>query len=174
MSKFRPTFGEALRNVGGYLCYGQTSHPGGVAKLAVTSCHRNPDKVRLNGHLSECRFYLFHYLQCISGKPDNLWCNEGTIIRVIVIFRVMICLNNIFVGVTDWLFRSLNGGHQNWVNIAFLSYLKVTFAHIVITVDWKVTLDLPLIVSSAEVVKTSDNFFVTCSKMWNETGLYAG
>ena len=60
-----------------YLCYGQTSHPGGVAKLPVTSCHRNLDKVRLNGHLSERRFYLFHYLQCMSWKPDNLWCIEG-------------------------------------------------------------------------------------------------
>ena len=71
------TFGEAWRNAREYLCYGQTSHPGAVAKLPVTSCHRNLDKVRLNGHLSECRFYLFHYLQCISGKPDNLWCIEG-------------------------------------------------------------------------------------------------
>ena len=50
----------------------------------------------------------------------------------------------------------------------------VTFAHIVITVDWKVSLNLPLIVSSAEVVKKSDDFFVACSKMLNETGLYAG
>ena len=52
MNKFRQTFGEAWRNVGGYLCYGQTSHPGGIAKPPVTSCHRNLDKVRLNGHLS--------------------------------------------------------------------------------------------------------------------------
>ena len=77
MNKLRPTFGEAWRNAREYLCNGQTSHPGGVAKLPVTSCHRNLDKVRLNGHLSEYRFYLFHYLQCISGKPDNLWCIEG-------------------------------------------------------------------------------------------------
>ena len=105
MNKFRQTFEEAWRNVGGYLCYGQTSHPGGVAKPPVALCQRNLDKVRLNGHFSECRFYLFHYLQCISGKPDNLWCNEGTIIRIIVIFRVTICLNSIFVGLTDWLFQ---------------------------------------------------------------------
>ena len=77
MNKLRPTFGEAWRNAREYLCYGQTSDPGGVAKLPVTSCHRNLDKVRLNSHLSERRFYLFHYLQCISGKPDNLWCIEG-------------------------------------------------------------------------------------------------
>ena len=103
MNKFRQTFGEAWRNVGGYLCYGQTSHPGGVAKPPVTSCHRNLDKVRLNGHLSWqiLPFPLF----TMSGKLDNLWCNEATIIHVIVIFRVTICLNSIFVELTDWLFR---------------------------------------------------------------------
>ena len=46
--------------------------------------------------------------QIIFGAMKEL--NPGvTIIRVIVIFRVTICLNSIFVGVTDWLFR-----HPEW------------------------------------------------------------
>ena len=44
----------------------------------------------------------------------------------------------------------------------------MTFAHIVITFDRHETLNL------FEVVKTSVNFFVTCVKMLNGTGRYAG
>ena len=99
MNGSRPTFGEAWRNAGGYLCYGQISHPGVVSKLPLVSCHR---KWQI---LSFPLFYdvlLESQITCGAMKESN---PGVTTIRVILVFRVTICLNSIFVGVTDWLFR---------------------------------------------------------------------
>ena len=54
--------------LGGNLCYGLASFPGGVKILSVSSCYRNRDKLRPDGPLGSKADFTFYLSVCVKGE----------------------------------------------------------------------------------------------------------